>query len=726
VEPSASDRLDSWKEIAAYLKRDVRTVYRWEKDQGLPVHRHQHKKRGTVYAYKAELDAWWNNRRPHLEPQLRQEAEARRHFRRELTWLALAAFVLIAAAVGSRLLRPSALPFEARDWVLIADFENRTGEEIFDGVLEYALERELSNSQFVNVVPRPRINDTLRLMRRSLATPLTSTVAREICLRDGGIRALLTGRVEKLDATYLLSVALVAPSRGVAVASFSEEATGQKEVVGALGRLSDRVRRALGEELSLIQQTEQRLEQVTTPSLRALQLYSQADTLIVRENSAAAEELLKQAVKEDPEFASAFMHLAWALFNQGRRQEEYRPFAERAVELAEGASERERYFIRASYHQMMEEAEMAVGTYEALLRLYPDHVWGVNNLTVLLWQQGRPDEATPYQVRLAELRPKDFRVNLDAAWALSTYDLGGARPYLERARALASPEARKSYPEGAAFLALFAAMESSLKGQVGRAHEEVDRVAESVPTRAGEERENVAFQVGLEYLALGKLEAAQEMLSSIPINSRLPRWPEALVAFVREDQQALRRVLLSPAYAQAPRTPQITAFLLVRAGLFPEAEKMLSAVETIPGWNSIVPDAVAGELALARGQTNEAVPLLESSLGTARAQGLLWLVFLLSESLARAREIQGNGEDALRVLEEAAQAKNSFGLFGPMTGTLWQRVEWQRARLHRKMGREPEAQQLEADLRKLLAYADPDHPILRRLLSSQGGPQASQ
>ncbi|MGH9530901.1 MAG: hypothetical protein ACRD2Q_00810, partial [Terriglobales bacterium] len=64
----ARERLDSWKEIAAYLKREVRTVQRWEKSEGLPVRRHLHKKQGTVYAYKAELDAWWNQRGIRVPP----------------------------------------------------------------------------------------------------------------------------------------------------------------------------------------------------------------------------------------------------------------------------------------------------------------------------------------------------------------------------------------------------------------------------------------------------------------------------------------------------------------------------------------------------------------------------------------------------------------------------------------------------------------------------------
>lgn len=57
-----SDRLDSWKEIAVYLDRGVRTVYRWEKAEDLPVHRHLHNKRETVYAYRSEIDTWLTNR----------------------------------------------------------------------------------------------------------------------------------------------------------------------------------------------------------------------------------------------------------------------------------------------------------------------------------------------------------------------------------------------------------------------------------------------------------------------------------------------------------------------------------------------------------------------------------------------------------------------------------------------------------------------------------------
>jgi hypothetical protein len=61
--------LDSWKEIAAYLKREVRTLQRWEKRENLPVHRHQHDRLSSVYAYKSELDAWSLKRRIPPRPQ---------------------------------------------------------------------------------------------------------------------------------------------------------------------------------------------------------------------------------------------------------------------------------------------------------------------------------------------------------------------------------------------------------------------------------------------------------------------------------------------------------------------------------------------------------------------------------------------------------------------------------------------------------------------------------
>ncbi|MDA2939283.1 hypothetical protein MYX75_13610, partial [Acidobacteria bacterium AH-259-A15] len=92
---SNGGRLDSWKEIAAYLQRDVSTVMRWEKKEALPVHRHMHDKRGTVYAYRSEIDTWLANRRPDL-------GDSKPNWRRAIPWSIAVVIALIAGvAIGS-------------------------------------------------------------------------------------------------------------------------------------------------------------------------------------------------------------------------------------------------------------------------------------------------------------------------------------------------------------------------------------------------------------------------------------------------------------------------------------------------------------------------------------------------------------------------------------------------------------------------------------------------
>ena len=89
---SADDRLDSWKEISAYLKRDVTTVRRWEKREGMPVHRHVHDKLGSVYAYRSELDEWMSRRQAAAPESAAVESNGGR-----VTWVAIAAVIVALA-----------------------------------------------------------------------------------------------------------------------------------------------------------------------------------------------------------------------------------------------------------------------------------------------------------------------------------------------------------------------------------------------------------------------------------------------------------------------------------------------------------------------------------------------------------------------------------------------------------------------------------------------------
>jgi TolB-like protein len=174
---SASDRLDSWKEIAAYLKRSVRTVRRWEAEQGLPVHRHVHQSAGTVYAFKAELEAWWASRAAELEPATESlqevldslEAKRTRWFSRS-SWFRLhprtlwfgAALALVAVAAGLAWLvarskaHDTAEAFSRQTTVAVLPFQN-VGKDADVEYLSTALADEvittLSYAPTLNIRP---------------------------------------------------------------------------------------------------------------------------------------------------------------------------------------------------------------------------------------------------------------------------------------------------------------------------------------------------------------------------------------------------------------------------------------------------------------------------------------------------------------------------------------------------------------------------------------------
>ncbi len=711
AEAPARNRLESWKEIAAYLKRDIRTLRRWEKNEGLPVHRHMHDKLPTVYAFKPELDAWWQNGQPRLEQQERiEQAATRKRLWRVLAVTAVAAVGAVAMGLGLWLTRAPVLPFEERDWVLIAQFENRTGESVFDGTLEYALERELSNSRFVNVVPRERIEDTLRLMKKPLDTLLDAAVGREICLRDGGIRALLTGRVEKLDTTYVLSATLVNPSKGVTAASFSEEAVGQREVVGALRRLASRVRGTLGEKLPQIQQSEQMLEKVTTPSLRALQLYSQGMALVNVRNWPQAAEFLERAVAEDPDFASAHTLVAYCYSSLGKAKEAA-PHYQRAFALADSTTDRERYFILGSYYgEFLRDNQRAMQAYELLVRLYPDHYWGTKSLMGEYTRAGWWEEANRVNVRIAELRPKDYySASWVAIWAFRHNELARGETLLRRARELAWPEIAQS-PTLSYFPASLEMLPVYYYWRHGEIQQALDRAApllEKIPTATGFEREAFAVHLGAFYLALGKLRAAEQVFRQIP-DEAMRQFALAQLAYARNDTRALREHLMK-AYPQ----PE-TAILFARAGLPARAEALTFAIKKQYAGNAWMESGVKiarGEVALARGQTAQAVaPLREGLQALAGNPGESY--FLGSESLALAWEQQGNLQEARNALEEASRRK----IFVDRGSALsYLRIRFRLAQVYRKLGLEKEARAVEAELRKLLAYADPDFPLLAQL-----------
>ena len=180
------------------------------------------------------------------------------------------AFTIAMVAVGSAIWLHkvrSAIP--ANTTVLIGAFENNTGEPVLDGTLQFALERELSNSQSVHVVSPERVQDILQLMRRPVDTPVDRALALEICRRTPDIRLVITGRAQKIGSRYLFTASIVDPASGNMLHAAEAEGSKQDEILDALHTLATKVRRNLGESIPLTPRTGEPLEPVTTRSLRA-------------------------------------------------------------------------------------------------------------------------------------------------------------------------------------------------------------------------------------------------------------------------------------------------------------------------------------------------------------------------------------------------------------------------------------------------------------------------
>jgi Tfp pilus assembly protein PilF len=740
------DRLDSWKEIAVYLNRDVKTVQRWERWEGLPVRRHHHKRLATVYAYRSELDEWLRER----QPERPQNGEAgpvprvRRRFWRLPVFLGLpvaTALLLVGSWSNHRFDREApAIDFRERDWVLIARFDNRTGEEAFDDVVEHALAREIGDSRFVNVVGRERINDALTLMRRPTDTPVDLAVGREICLRDGGIRALVGGRVDKLGPDYVFTALLIKPDSGEVVGEATSDARGMDQVWPAIRRLGDSIRAALGESLPALEAPSAKMERVTTPSLMALRLYSRGMALVNDQNFGDAIPLLAEAVAVDPEFASAHVLLAHCHANLGDW-----PLADlhfrKAKELSDATTDRERFFILASYYgRSLQDRQKARDAYRVLVDLHPDHFWGVNNLALTLIHLGQVREAVEYLRRSADLRPRYHMLNLRAARYLLESPDGAdtARPYLDRARELLDPPApvgpmdRHWMQSSLLWLEYYAFHEKWLEGAVEESLEGLDRLFTQVPAMRYRDQRMLYEMAGCSHLALGRLGESRRIFENM-VDVDYPGWlwsrPRdvffALAAYVAEDGEALRhsldRCLHGPDYFQF-----LTPIFLARSGRPEEAEAFLEEVRPISLRNDIVLDPVAPvlvpilakgartEIALARGRTAESVPVLRETLETLRELHRIGIpeYFLFAEALATALAETGNPESAYHVLIESDTQRHQAHF---ASNALWLRNKHHLARICRRLGRVEEARVHEAELRRLLALADADHPILRAL-----------
>ncbi len=502
-------------------------------------------------------------------------------------------------------------PLTERDTVLLTDFVNTTGETLFDGTLKQALAVQLGQTPFLNLFPEERVRETLRFMGRSPDDRITRDVGREICQRQG-IKAMLAGSITRFGSNYVITIEAIDPRSGNPFASEQVEADTKEKVLTSLGTAASNLRQKLGESLSSIQKYDAKIEQATTSSLEALKAYAMGDEERAKGRTRESLVFYKRAVELDPNFAMAHARIGVHYFNQ-KEVETSKPYIQKAYDLRDRVSERERLYIAEKYYNYITgELDKAGETLQTWSKLYPDDFVPHNNLSINFRILGRNEEALQESLEAVRLRPDNTagRTNVISNFiALSRFDeaeqarkeLEKINPdhlivhfagfYLSAVRGdQAGMEREVQWARGRPEEADFTAIRGAHAMQRGKAKEAEDlakRAAELFKQqKRNENAANMFLNLAGNLVVLGKCQQAKENAN-------------AAIALFRSDLGMAGAALVYAACADASK-----------------AQSMLDAVRTSAPKNTLVTSVFSpmlrSEVERGRGNIDEALQLLES------------------------------------------------------------------------------------------------------------------
>ena len=281
---------------------------------------------------------------------------------------AILSAVLIAAGFYYRSHQTKTLT--DKDTIILADFDNKTGDPVFDDTLKQGLSVQLQQSPFLELISDRRTNETLKLMGRSAGERLTPEITREVCVRTGS-KAMVAGSISSLGSQYVIGLKAVNCDTGEILAEAQHQAEKKEAVLDALDGAAVSLRSKLGESLSSVQKYTTTLSKSTTPSLDALKAYSQGQKVRHTQGDTAALPFLKRAVELDPNFANPYATISsiYCNLNEESRAAE---FGRKAYELREKTSELERFGIETNYYECVTgELDKAMQVMELWRQNYP-------------------------------------------------------------------------------------------------------------------------------------------------------------------------------------------------------------------------------------------------------------------------------------------------------------------------------------------------------------------
>jgi len=320
--------------------------------------------------------------------------------------LSIAILVIVAGAVYGvfhhRSLQVSKL--SANDTIVLADFDNATGDSVFDGSLKQGLSIALSQSPFLNVVSNRKVRDTLKLMTQPPNAVLTSELAQEVCERTSS-KAYVAGTIAPVGSSFVIGLRAENCLNGEILALEQVTAKTKEDVIPALGTAASRLRSALGESISSVQKLDVPLREATTSSLDALKEYTLGGQAENEKGPSAGIEHYQRAVALDPLFARAYSSLSGKYFDAGESALAAKAAA-KAYELRSHGTDLEQVQISSSYHAFTTgDLEKAAADYERWGEMRPRSPTPHSNLAYVYTQLGQNDRALSEALEALRLAP---------------------------------------------------------------------------------------------------------------------------------------------------------------------------------------------------------------------------------------------------------------------------------------------------------------------------------
>ena len=500
--------------------------------------------------------------------------------------------ILVAGGIAFVLSRRSQALTE-KDSILITDFVNTTADPVFDGTLKKALAVDLGQSPYLNVFPDQKIRQTLQFMGRRPDDRVTADVGREICVRDG-IKALLTGNIDSVGGQYVITIEAGNASSGDSLGRQQAQADRKEDVLNALHSAATRLRSQLGESLATVQKYDMSLSQATTTSLDALKALSLGDAKHSMGDELGALPNYQRAVELDPNFAMAYARLGTVYGNLGQTESSEQN-RQKAFELRDRASEREKLYITEHYYADSGQLEKGIAALELFKQTYPHDATPFNNLAIIYAQFGQYDNALVNAKRAVEIDPDMVSgyENLAGAYAglgrlaearatlataiqkkgspvvlnveMATYDWAEGRDAdLEK-----DLQAASANPQGELAVLMFRSGVASVRGQIRSARDYAQKAAESLDRMHLTGRAGLESQMGgREALVGNRTEALNDASEALRLSQTfgVKQGAAAILALEREEKKALeladeiQRTRPNDTMAQNVAVPTIRAF----------------------------------------------------------------------------------------------------------------------------------------------------------------------